>query len=190
MSPEPNGMSLTFANCSCKTHSMKEETAREFYKLLEHVCALLNEKTRIKVSPDEVMQMGAKIFPGTPRNVLSATAKGAMGLFRSIPEPSKEQKAQLRTVIGDLPFMLRRGLIQLGKESKNLPYKRGKPTPEKLRTAQQKKEACDDVMRYLPLVDNNLEKACKHIGAKYGASSRTIRRLYVEYCKNLKSSAR
>lgn len=102
-----------------------------------------------------------------------------MGFLRSFPEPSEEEKAHLRTILGDLPFQLRRAFIQFGK---NFPYRRGKPTPPKLNTPQKKKEACDDVAR---LISCGVEKpdALKQIGKKYKASDRTIRRIWKEYCR-------
>jgi hypothetical protein len=168
---------------------MKEKTARELYEALEHACALLSAATKTKGSPDYVMKMGAKLIPGAPQRLIKATERGgAIGFLLAIPEPNEEEKAQLRTTLGELPFLFRKALVQAGKEAgKNLPYRRGKPTPEKLRTAQQKKEACDDVDRLLPLA-KNLEDACKQVGKKYDASSRTIRRLWNPHHKAMKSA--
>ncbi len=111
-----------------------------------------------------------------------------MGFLLAIPEPSEEEKAQLRTMIGELPFLLRKAFVQIGKEAgKSLPYRRGKPTPERLKTEQQKKEAAEDVGKLLSL---GVEKSVTfdQIGEKYRASDRTIRRLWKQYCEDVKSA--
>jgi len=170
--------------------TMKEKTARELYEALESACSLLSTATKIKGSPDYVMKMGAKLIPGASQSLIKATERGgAMGFLLAIPEPSEEEKDQLRTMLGELPFLFRKALVQAGKEAgKNLPYKRGKLAPEKVKTAQQRKEASDDVDRLLPFTEGNVEEACKQVGTKYRASSRTIRRIWHQHHKATKST--
>jgi hypothetical protein len=169
---------------------MKEETARQLYEALDHACTLLNAATKMRRSPDDIVKSGIKLLPGVPPKLRKAAETGgAMGFLRALtPEPSEEEKANIKAFLGELPFLLRKALVQARKEvAGNLPYRRGKPTPAKLRTTQQKEEACNDVDRLLPFVEN-VQKACEQVGKKYGASSRTIRRIWSPHHKAMKSA--